>query len=225
MPYSVVLFDLDGTLTDPYVGITRSLAHALAAAGRPVDDPDTLRSLIGPPLVDAFAEMGMNDAAIDIALTAYRDRYTKIGMFENELIAGVPQLLRDLVAAGFRLAVATSKPEEFARTIVEHFDLAAYFEAVAGATLDNRRSHKDEVIDHALDLLGRPAIESVVMIGDREHDLIGAAEHHIASIGVLWGYGSRAELAAARPMALVATVDELRSVLLGQTEAGPGGSP
>lgn len=208
-----VLFDLDGTLTDPEAGITRSLAHALDAVGRPVADPSSLRSLIGPPLVDACTSMGMTAAEIDVAIAAYRDRYATVGLFENALIDGIDELVRDLRGAGVRLAVATSKPEPFAATILEHFGLREHFDVVAGATLDHRRRHKDEVVLHALEHLGLPDVSTVVMVGDREHDVFGAAEHGIATIGVLWGYGSKDELARAGAAAIVATVDELRDAL------------
>ena len=208
-----VLFDLDGTLTDPAAGITRSLAHALEAVGRPVADRSSLRALIGPPLVDAFAAMGMTDAEIDVAIAAYRERYTTVGLYENALIHGIDALVRDLHTAGVRLAIATSKPEPFAATILEHFGLLDHFAVVAGATLDHRRRHKDEVVLHALEHLGLPDVSGVVMVGDREHDVFGAAEHGIATIGVLWGYGSKDELARAGAAAIVATVDELRDAL------------
>ena len=210
----MVLFDLDGTLTDPAYGITRSIAHALAAVGRPVDDPDTLRHHIGPPLQYLFADLGLDDGEIDAAITAYRERYTASGMFENALIPGIAELLDRLVAAGATLAVATSKPTPFAETILEHFAVRAPFAFVAGATLDGSRSHKDDVIAHALDELGAPRAGTVVMVGDREHDVFGAREHGIEAIGVLWGYGSRRELAAAGAAAIVETVDALATLLL-----------
>jgi phosphoglycolate phosphatase len=214
-PIEAVLFDLDGTLTDPAVGITRSLAHAFVAVGRPVPDAGALLGLIGPPLVDAFAAMGMAGDEIDSAIRAYRERYAATGLFENALVPGVEALLDELVAAGVRLAIATSKPEPFAATILEHFAIADRFDAVAGATLDQRRRHKDEVVLHALELLGLPPIAGTVMVGDREHDVHGAAQHGVRTIGVLWGYGPRAELAAAGAWRVVQTPAELRDVLLG----------
>jgi phosphoglycolate phosphatase len=210
----VALFDLDGTLTDPSAGITRSLAHALAVVGRPVDDPDELRWLIGPPLLDAFAEMGMSHDDVDRAIAAYRERYSTVGMFENVLIPGIDAVLTELVGAGQRLALATSKPEPFAIRILEHFGLRDRFDVVAGATLDNRRRHKDEVVLHALEHLGLPDPRSVLMVGDREHDVVGASAHDVDTIGVLWGFGSREELARAGAKLLVETVAELRDALL-----------
>lgn len=212
--YTTVLFDLDGTLTDPGVGIIRSISHALETVGHPVDDPQSLRHLIGPPLVDGFSSLGLDEHEVDGAMRAYRERYAEIGLFENALIPGIDQLLADLGRHGLRMAVATSKPEPFARTIVEHFEISDHFVVVAGATLDNSRRHKDEVILHALEHLALPDRATVVMIGDREHDVFGAAEHDVASIGVLWGYGSSDELISAGATAIAATVDELRDLLV-----------
>lgn len=213
--YRTALFDLDGTLTDPEVGILRSLGYALEAAGRPVDgDLRTLRHLIGPPLVDGFASLGLDAAEVDVAITAYRERYAEVGLFENALIPGIDVMLAELAQHGMVMAVATSKPEPFAHTIVEHFGISEFFVVVAGASLDNRRRHKDEVILHALEHLSLPDPSSVVMIGDREHDVFGAAEHGVATIGVLWGYGSREELTSAGAKAIVETVDELRDLLV-----------
>lgn len=212
--WPVVLFDLDGTLTDPQVGITRCLAHGLAAVGMPVDDPATLRPFIGPPLIEGFGAMGVPAHRVDDAIAAYRERFVTIGMFENALIDGIDALLGALAGAGARCAVATSKPEPFAVTILEHFAIADAFEVIAGATLDHRRRHKDEVIAHALDALAYPDPADVVMIGDREHDVHGAREHGVASIGVLWGYGSHGELADAAADEIVETVDALAALLL-----------
>jgi phosphoglycolate phosphatase len=212
-PWDVVLFDLDGTLTDPHVGITRCLAHALAVVDRPVADPDELRSFIGPPLIEAFVDMGVPHDRIDEAIAAYRERFTRVGMFENALIDGIFPVLLALLAQGTRLAVATSKPEPFAERILEHFDINEMFEVIAGATLDNRRRHKEDVIAHALEMLGDPPPHEVIMIGDREHDVYGAREHGIATIGVLWGFGTHGELADANADHIVERVDELGALL------------
>lgn len=213
VPWDVVLFDLDGTLTDPHVGITRCLAHALDSVGQPVEDPNSLRVFIGPPLIEGFAEMGVPHNRIEDAIAAYRDRFTKVGMFENALIDGIFPVLLTLLAQGTRLAVATSKPEPFAEKILEHFDINELFEVIAGATLDNRRRHKEDVIEHALNALDHPTAQSVIMVGDREHDVYGARAHGIESIGVLWGFGSRGELLDANAEHIVATIDELALLL------------
>ncbi len=212
--WPVVLFDLDGTLTDPQIGITRCIAHALGAVGQPVEDPRTLRPLIGPPLIEAFTLLDVPASRIDEAIAAYRERFVNVGMFENALIDGVNALLQELGRIGVRLAIATSKPEPFARAIVEHFGIDDAFEVVAGATLDNRRRHKEDVIEHAIESLGYPDPATIVMIGDREHDIHGARAHGLTSIGVLWGYGSAGELRDASADHIVATVDELAALLL-----------
>lgn len=211
--WPVALFDLDGTLTDPQVGITRCLAHAMAEVGRPVADPNSLRSSIGPPLVEGFGALGVPDHDIDRAIAAYRKRFTTVGIFENALIPGIDELLRQLATSGSRLAVATSKPEPFAIQIVDHFGIGSFFEVVAGATFDNSRRHKEDVILHALESLGLPDADTVVMIGDREHDIFGAQAHRLASIGVLWGFGSRGELRAANADHLASDVAELATLL------------
>jgi phosphoglycolate phosphatase len=204
---------LDGTLTDPQVGITRCLAHGLAAVGMAADDASSLRPFIGPPLIEGFAAMGVPAARIDEAIAAYRERFTAVGMFENALIDCVPELLAALLELEVRLAVATSKPEPFAKTILEHFGIADSFEVIAGATLDNRRRHKEDVIAHAIDALAHPPASAIVMIGDREHDVFGARAHGLASIGVLWGYGGRGELTDARADHIVDSVAGLATLL------------
>ena len=158
--------------------------------------------------------MGVPADRIDDAIAAYRDRFTRVGMFENALIDGIAELLDALGDAGARLAVATSKPEPFAVRILEHFAIADRFEVIAGATLDNRRRHKEDVIAHAIDGLAYPAAAQVVMIGDREHDVFGARHHDLASVGVLWGYGSRGELVDAGADHLAETVAALAALLL-----------
>ncbi len=212
--WPVVLFDLDGTLTDPLVGITRCLAHALDTVGLPATDPATLAAHIGPPLVEGFASLGVPPERINDAIAAYRERFRDVGMFENALIPGIAELLDSLTTAGARLAVATSKPEPFAVEILEHFAIADRFEVIAGASLDNRRRHKDDVIAHAIDGLAHPDPSELVMTGDREHDVFGARAHGVASIGVLWGYGSRGELLDAGADHLADTVADLGALLL-----------
>jgi phosphoglycolate phosphatase len=193
----VVLFDLDGTLIDPRHGITRSVQAGLAAVGVRVDDPDALIDWIGPPLRESFAAYtGLDPAGVERAVTAYRARFDRVGWSEHEVYPGVPHVLARLRASGWRVAVATSKPEVFARRIVDHVGFTGLVEVVAGSELDGRRSAKREVIDHALDGLGQHDREVVVMVGDREHDMIGAVAAGVAAVGVTWGYGTREELVA-----------------------------
>jgi phosphoglycolate phosphatase len=211
---TVVLFDLDGTLTDPKEGITRSVQHALRAMGRDADDLDALTPYIGPPLRESFRAIeGLTEAEAESAVSAYRDYFGAHGLFENIPYDGVREVLAGLAAEGRRLAVATSKPTVFADRILEHFDLRGWFEVVAGAELDGRRSRKSEVITHALAELGCEAGRTGVMIGDRKHDVVGAHEAGVSSIGVLWGYGGIEELIQAEPDRLAGAVDELPALI------------
>lgn len=216
--YATVLFDLDGTLTDPRVGITRGVQHALGTIGIVVDDPDTLVGYIGPPIHDGLVEQhGVAAAEVDVAVTAYRRYYRDQGMYENALHAGVPELLAELAEAGALLAVATSKPDVVAVDILEHFGLAAWFAFVGGASLDGVRRSKVDVIEHTLAAIGAGGAEqraTTVIVGDREHDVLGAAAAGIASIGVRWGYAPPGELEAAGADAIADGVDDLRRLLL-----------
>lgn len=210
----VVLLDLDGTLIDPRHGITRSVQAGLAAVGVPVDDPDTLVDWIGPPLRESFAACaGLDPAGVERAVTAYRARFDRVGWREHEVYPGVPQVLAVLRASGWRLAVATSKPEVFARRIVDHVGFAELVEVVAGSELDGSRSAKREVIDHALAGLDHRDRSVVVMVGDREHDMAGAAAAGVAAVGVTWGYGDAAVLRAHGAGVLVDTPEELPAAL------------
>ncbi|GAA4564012.1 HAD hydrolase-like protein [Planotetraspora kaengkrachanensis] len=204
------LFDLDGTLTNPETGIVRSMRHGLSAVGVYDVDHATLRSLIGPPLWDGFARLGVRD--VDAAVAAYRERYADVGMYENEVIPGVPAVLESLVADGWTLAVATSKPAVFAERIVEHFRLGGFFTYVAGATLDGSRRYKADVIRHALDVLGAPP-EATVMVGDRREDVAGAAECRVRSVAVRWGFGEPGEFTAPEVISVVDTPADLLAVL------------
>jgi phosphoglycolate phosphatase len=216
--FPTVLFDLDGTLTDPRVGITRGVQRALALVGIEVVDADTLVTYIGPPIHDGLAEHhGVAPADIDPAVAEYRRYYRDQGMFENVVHDGVPELLEDLAAAGAVLAVATSKPQEVAADILEHFAIAGPFAFVGGATLDGARRTKADVIEHTLAALGvaPDGRASTVLVGDRVHDIEGAKATGIASIGVRWGYASPGELEAAGADEIVDTVAALRAALLG----------
>lgn len=206
-----VLFDLDGTLTDPFVGITRSLQYALEKVGCLAPVADDLRWCIGPPIHVNFERlMATTDrAAIDAAVGHYRDRYAAVGKFENTLIDGIPEVLAGLVADGYFLSVATSKLKSAAEDIVDHFALRPYFEVVHGSELDGRNSAKADLIAH---ILATEPIEAgrAVMIGDRSHDVVGATAHGIAAVGVLWGYGDRQELQDAGAAKIIADPSELR---------------
>lgn len=215
MRWRYLLFDLDGTLTDPMLGITRSVQYALHRFGIEVDDLHTLCRFIGPPLKESFRDFyGMDDEQAAQAVAYTREYFAPRGIFENSLYEGIPELLTELQTAGCVLAMATSKPEPFARQIAEHFHLADRFTLIGGATMDGTRTAKRDVVRYVLDTLGVEEPSAAVMIGDRRYDIEGAAAEGIASIGVLWGYGSREELAAAGAGQIVGTIPELRALLL-----------
>ena len=193
--YTYLLFDLDGTLTDPAMGITNSVAFALARFGIQNKDRKQLYPYIGPPLVNAFMEFaGLSHEDAQKALGYYREYFAPKGIFENKPYEGIIETLRKLKMAGKRLLVATSKPEPYARRIIEHFGMADYFEFVAGASMDEVRVKKEDVIRYAFESIGVSGEVSALMIGDRRHDIEGAAKNGIDSMGVLYGYGSREEL-------------------------------
>ncbi len=194
----IILFDLDGTLTDPGLGITNSVMYALRKYGMEVPPRQELYSFIGPPLKQSFMRWcGFDEAEGEQAVKYYREYYRDKGLLENEVYDGIEDMLKALREKGKRLAVATSKPEEFAIRILEHFGLSQYFEVIAGDTLDFKRNTKADVIASALERLGVTDRSGVIMVGDREHDVIGAKAQDLPCIGVLFGYGSQEELEAA----------------------------
>ena len=209
----LVLFDLDGTLTDSAEGIVASFRHALHSVGAAVPDGDLAGRIVGPPMHHTLSSMGLG-ARADEAITAYRADYTSRGWSMNAVFDGIPDLLADLRKAGVRLAVATSKAEPTAQRILAHFGLDGHFEVIAGASPDGTRATKADVVAHALAQLG-PLPERVLMVGDRSHDVEGAAEHGIDTVVVDWGYGGSDfdGPGAVVPRHRVATVDELRGLL------------
>lgn len=216
--FATVLFDLDGTLTDPRVGITRGVQHALGTIGVRVDDADSLIGYIGPPIHDGLVEQhGVAPADIAPAVAAYRQYYRDQGMYENELHPGIAELLATLQVAGAVIALATSKPDTVAGDILDHFSLRRWFTFVGGASLDGARRSKTDVIEHTLAAIGAstPASRAgAVIVGDREHDINGARATGIASVGVRWGYAVPGELEAAGADHVVDTVEELGALLL-----------
>lgn len=195
MKEHILFFDLDGTLTDSEEGIVRSVAAALGQMGI-ISDEKTLKKFIGPPLTWSFPHYyGLGEQETQEAIRLFRVRYSSVGKFENKVYDGIPETLGALRTAGYRLAVATSKPEHFALEITDHFDLTRYFDLVAGTTPDESGT-KVDVIRDALSRLGSPAPSDVLMIGDREHDMDGAHTVGLRAVGALWGYGSREELTA-----------------------------
>ena len=215
MMFDVILFDLDGTLTDSADGIINSFVHALKHYGLPHDDREVLRRIVGPPLPYSFSHFyGFSSEKTEEAVSIFREYYQKIGIFENKVYDGVPEMLAALKQAGFTLAVATSKPEVFAERILERFGLASYFTAVAGATMDEKRTGKADVIRYAMEKLGISDASRIVMVGDREHDILGAAAIGVTSIGVLYGYGDREELCRAGADSLAETPQDVVSHIL-----------
>lgn len=209
----LVIFDLDGTLTDSAEGIVSSFRHALGEVGAPVPDGDLAGRIVGPPMHVTLTAMGLGGRA-DEAIAAYRADYTTRGWAMNSVFDGVPALLADLRTAGVRLAVATSKAEPIARKIIEHFGLDDHFEVIAGASPDGVRSSKSDVVAHAIAQL-EPLPLHVLMVGDRAHDVEGAAAHGIDTVVVEWGYGADdfIDYVSAMPLTHVATVADLREVL------------
>lgn len=210
-----LLFDLDGTLTNPKEGITKSLQYALHHVGIEVEDLDSLEKHIGPPLIDGLRDIqGLKEEEIKEAARWYREYFKEKGIFLNVKYEGIDDLLDTLVKAGRTLILATSKPEEFARKIMEHFNLDHYFKDICGAAMDDTRRKKGDIIAYALKKNGINDKEQVVMIGDRLHDIIGARENGISSIGVLYGFGSKEELTEAGAGSLAKDLKELKDILL-----------
>lgn len=209
-----ILFDLDGTLTDPAEGITNSVAYALERYGIEVKDKSELNCFIGPPLTESF-EKFFNFTADDAkdAVEVYREYFSVKGIFENEVYDGIPEMLARLKAEGKTVVMATSKPEVFAKKIAEHFGFLKYFDYIAGSTLDGSRVAKHDVIEYALKSLDITERDECVMIGDRLHDINGAKLSGMKSIGVLYGYGSREELEATGADMICETVEELCKVI------------
>ncbi|UOQ48568.1 HAD family hydrolase [Gracilibacillus caseinilyticus] len=213
--YKVILFDLDGTLSDPKIGITKSVQYALNKMGTNETNLDNLEGFIGPPLQVSFAEYYVfNEPEIDKAIGFYRERFKQKGMFENELYPQITAMLKSLKDQGFKLVIATSKPTIFAKEIVNYFNIADYFELIVGSNLDGTRTSKTKIIQHILETYNQFDPVEFIMIGDREHDIIGARNTGIDSIGVTYGYGSFAEISQSNPTCIVETVGELKRVLM-----------
>ncbi len=208
--YDIILFDLDGTLTDPGEGITNSVAYALKKYDIEVADRRELYKFIGPPLKDSFMKYyGFSEDKAVEAIAYYREYFRDTGIFENKVYEGVEDMLKTLQAEGKKIVLATSKPEEFAIRILEHFELKKYFTVVAGASMDSSRSKKGDVIAYAISLCSDFDKEKAIMIGDREHDIIGAKENGLKSMGVLYGYGDEAELKKAGADYIVSAPDDI----------------
>lgn len=207
------LFDLDGTLTDPRVGITACVARALEAMGVVVPSQQELDTWIGPPLYDSFFDYLRSRSLAEEALQHYRDRFSRVGMYENERYPGIDEMLGSVATQVESMFVVTSKPRVYANTIVQHFGLEAFFDGVYGSEFDGSLTDKSELIAHVL-RSESIAADDATMIGDRRHDIVGAHSNSVRSIGVLWGYGSRQELEDAGAHQICEAVLELPQLLV-----------
>ncbi len=210
-----IFFDLDGTLTDPALGITNSIMYALKKMGREIPPREELYFFIGPPLVKSFMEYcSIDEEEAYDAVKKYREYFSVYGLFENDPYDGVYDSLEKIKSSGKKLCIATSKPEEYTLRILEKFDLLKYFDFVCGASMDEKRSEKADIIKYALETTGcKP--DDAIMVGDRLHDIQGAKKCGVRSVGVLWGYGSREELEEAGADYIVNDFSELNDVLHG----------
>ena len=212
MKYTNILFDLDGTLTDPKQGITKSVQYALAKFNIFEENLDKLEPFIGPPLADSFMEIyAFSESDAKTAIAYYREYFQDKGIFDNKLYAGMKELLEMLTNQQRILRVATSKPTVFAERILKYFEIDKYFQFICGSNLDGTRIDKSEIIKHILDKENL-VIDDTLMIGDRKHDIIGAHKNGMASIGVGYGYGSEQELIEIKPTFYVKTVQELSEI-------------
>jgi len=209
-----ILMDLDGTITNPKIGITKSIQYALKFKDIYIEDLDTLSRHIGPPLKNTLMEYGFNTSEVQFLIQKFREYFEVTGLYENEVYEGMEELLMKLKASGRKIITATSKPEVFARRILEYFHLDQYFEDICGAGMDESRTEKDEVIQYALEKNGITDYSDVVMIGDRRYDIEGAKKIGLASIGVLFGFGSREELEAAGADRISETVEGIYDAVI-----------
>lgn len=215
MMYNTILFDLDGTLTDPAEGITNSVTYALKHWNIEIADKSSLNCFIGPPLYESFSKyFNFSENEAQKAVEVYREYFSVKGLYENKVYDGIEEVLSLLKSAGKKLAVATSKPEHFAVKILKHFSLEKYFDVIAGATMDGSRINKADVIRYALNELSPSTSKEILMIGDREHDVFGAKEIGIDSLGVTYGYGGRKELENAGADFVVDAVEDIVKIIL-----------
>lgn len=213
MRYKSLLFDLDGTVTDSSEGIINSIIYAMNKMNYKIEDKSVLKKFIGPPLMDSYKKyFGFSDEEAELGLQIYREYFTEKGMYENRLYDGMEQLLKDLSAAGYDLILATSKPEEHARIILDYFGISQYFSYAAGCPMDENGFTKVDVIKYAMKHAKAKEKSRIVMIGDTQFDILGAAECRIDSIAVLYGMGEPEELKDATYTAN--NIEELRKILL-----------
>lgn len=210
-----IFMDLDGTITNPKIGITKSIQYSLASFGIKEDNLDNLTRHIGPPLIDTFrAYYGFDENKTKLAVMKFKERFEDIGWCENEVYEGMEDMLKAFQLAGKTLIVATSKPEYMAKKILDHFNLSQYFTDICGSERDGSRSKKHEVIQYAIDKNAIKNKEDIIMVGDRSYDILGAKRVGIQSIGVLYGFGCLTEFEDANADFIVQTVSELHDVVL-----------
>jgi len=213
---NTVLFDLDGTLTDSRLGITRSAAYALEDFGITVNNYDELNGFVGPPIRWSFKEFtGFDDATVEKVVQKFRERYFVTGVYENEMYPGIDTVLQELKNDGKTLMVATAKVKSLADMVLSHFNIAQYFDYVSGSEMDGTRSEKSEIIRYAMEQNNIIDVFDCIMVGDRKHDIIGAKSVNMKSIGILYGYGSKEELTEAGADYIINTVEELPAFILG----------
>ncbi|NCB74766.1 MAG: HAD family hydrolase [Clostridia bacterium] len=213
--YKYVFWDLDGTISDSALGIINSVSYALEQMGTELPSGETLRKFIGPPLAESFAAyVGYTPEQVEAVVKHFRDFYSRKGIDQNEMYPGIEELLIKLRDAGFISVLATSKPEPFAKIILQRYGIDKYFFYIAGSNIDETRTKKDEVIAYALESCQITDKSQVVMIGDRMHDVLGAKKNGLDCIGVLYGYGDRQELIDAGVIAVAADLSELADILI-----------
>ncbi|WP_319378427.1 HAD hydrolase-like protein [uncultured Methanocorpusculum sp.] len=212
--YTNIVFDLDGTLTDPAVGIINSFIYAMEKCGITVPDRSEMLKLIGPSPVQSFQELyGLSHEEATTAVRYYREFYRTKGIFESGVFPGIEDLLKSLQEEGKTLMVATAKVEQFAETVLKHFGIAQYFTCIAGSNLANTITHKSEIIKAAMERCSITDLEHTVLVGDRMHDILGAKDAGIDSIGILYGYGTREELENAGADLIAESVLDLKRIL------------
>ena len=215
MKYEYLLFDLDGTLTNSERGIKNAICYSLEYFGIKETDLDKLDNFIGPPLTKSYPEYyGFDEEKTEEAVRLYREYYNRQGLFENELYEGIDGLLRDLKQAGYKLLVATSKPEDFTVRILKHFGIYDYFDFVGAATMDEVRKEKEQVVAYTLESMAIADKSKCLMIGDRKYDIVGAKINGIDSLGITYGFGDREELMTAGANYVLDTVEDVRAFFL-----------
>lgn len=212
--FTHILLDLDGTLTDPEEGITRAVACALDSVSMPYDSLESLQSFIGPPLDQSLLNYGVKEKDVPTAITQFREYYANKGIYECKMFEGVPELLKTLKAHDKKIFLATSKIREYAHRVLDHFEITPYFDFISGSEFDGTRTAKAEVITFALEETKTPVSSSIVMIGDRKHDIFGAKHNNITAVGVLYGFGSREEFESENADYIINTMEDLKQFLI-----------